>query len=44
MLCRHRDTPPTNRWPHPRARFIKMFVNVFDVEPDGGPLSVVPGS
>ena len=36
---RHRDTPPAERWPHPRARFIKQFVNIFDVEPHGGPLS-----
>jgi hypothetical protein len=40
----HRDHPQPNRWPITRARDIKMFVNIFDVEENGGPLSVVPGS
>ena len=38
------DHPQPNRWPITRSRSIKMFVNIFDVPENGGPLSVVPGS
>lgn len=40
----HRDHPQPNRWPVTRSRSVKMFVNIFDVPENGGPLSVVPGS
>jgi ectoine hydroxylase-related dioxygenase (phytanoyl-CoA dioxygenase family) len=40
----HRDHPQPHRWPISRSRDVKMFVNVFDVPENGGPLSVVPGS
>ena len=40
----HRDHPQPNRWPITRSRDVKMFVNIFDVPYNGGPLSVVPGS
>eukprot|EP01048_Picozoa_sp_COSAG05_P009090 COSAG05_NODE_724_length_7726_cov_2.123771_3_plen_599_part_00 len=40
----HRDDQPPELWPYPTGRAIKMFMAMSDVEADGGPLAVVPGS
>ena len=40
----HRDKPPADSWPLPNYRIIKCFLNVYDVQPNGGETAVVPGS
>ena len=43
LACaRHRDKPPPDGWPYPRARVTKVFVFFFDVAPSGGCSAVVP--
>ena len=39
----HRDGDPPDKWPFTDTRKIKMFMAIWDVASDGGPLMVVPG-